>query len=105
MEQIPIDMELQEFDKVIRHACSISGARLSILNECSVDKYGTIVFEIQGGMNGALYGINEWKHYFECLAKFSDVIEELGFDLWCLNVDNDAIDDLFTAKFGIRKKK
>lgn len=98
-------MELEKIDRIIDHACKLAGGRLTVFEKCSIDKYGTTVFTIHGGLNGALYGTNKWAYYFDTLSKFTQIMYEMGFHIWNLNVDNDAIDDLFTAKFGIRQKK
>lgn len=95
----------EKIDRIIDNACKLSGGRLTVFEKCSVDEYGTTVFTIHGGLNGALYATNKWGYYFDALSKFTEIIYEMGFDIWSLNVDNDALDDLFTAKFGIKLKK
>ena len=97
-------MELEKVDVIIDYACKLAGGRLSVFEKCSVDEYGTTVFTIHGGLNGGFWETNKWGYYFDALSKFTQIMYEMGFHIWNLNVDNDAPDDLFTAKFGIRQK-
>lgn len=69
-----------------------------------IDKYGTIVFEVNGGLN--LIKGGDWKDYFEILSKFiSNLDIYFQLEYWMLDLKYDALDDLFWGTFGIRYKK
>lgn len=66
-----------------------------------VDKYGTKVVCLSGGLNGC----GEWEDYFDDLAKVTRKLKASGFNVWTINLDNDCLDDVFYLKFGISRKK
>lgn len=66
-----------------------------------VDEYGTKVLCITGGLNGC----GEWKNYFIDLAKVFARLEDEGYHVWTIKLENDCLDDVFTLKTGIRRKK
>lgn len=66
-----------------------------------VDEYGTKVLCITGGLNGC----GEWKNYFTDLSKVMAKLEDEGYHVWTIKLENDCLDDVFTLKVGIRRKK
>lgn len=66
-----------------------------------VDKYGTKVVCLTGGLNGC----GKWEDYFNDLSKVMSKLENSGYHVWTINLDNDCLDDVFNLKIGIRRKK
>lgn len=66
-----------------------------------VDKYGTKVVCLSGGLNGA----GEWEDYFDDLSKVIRKLKSSGYHVWTINLDNDCLDDVFNLKVGISRKK
>lgn len=93
-------MESKEIDKIIKKVCLGIGSKLALFESCSVDEYGTTIFKLSGGINGH----GNWKYYFEDLSRFIWMMEEEGFETWLIDINNDCLDDVFDARFGIAKK-
>lgn len=70
------------------------------MTDCDIDKYGTKVIEISGGLNG--WG--EWDKYFKDLSKVVKKVNE-EYRMWLIDMENDCLDDLFYARFGVDFKK
>ena len=66
-------------------------------NEMSIDKYGTIVGKISGGLNGC----GKWSDYFLVLSSLIKILEEkYNVKAWLIKMENDCIDDIFYGEFG-----
>lgn len=70
-----------------------------------IDKYGTKVFMLSGGLNGP----GKWNEYLQTLAIFTvELIDKLQLkygkdaDVWLINLKNDCADDIFYPVFGFR---
>lgn len=64
------------------------------------DEYGTDTFVFYGGLNGG-GSYDKWTGYFEQLTNFvADVTRD--YDIWLIKLENDCIDDVFYAEFGIQ---
>jgi hypothetical protein len=66
-----------------------------------VDKYGTKVLCLTGGLNGC----GEWEDYFSDLSKVVTRLKKEGYHTWTINLENDCLDDVFYLKLGISRKK
>lgn len=66
-----------------------------------VDKYGTKVICLCGGLNGC----GKWENYFSDLSSIIERLKKEGFHVWTINLDNDCLDDIFYLKLGISRKK
>ena len=61
-----------------------------------------IVVKIYGGLNG--YG--EWTNYFDCLSDLLKLMQnEYNSEMWLIKLDNDCLDDVFSAEFGAKRIK
>lgn len=79
-------------------------SKISVLNEkgfTEVDKYGTNVICLCGGLNGC----GKWEDYFEDISKIVKKINSSGYHTWTINLKNDCLDDIFYLKLGITRKK
>jgi hypothetical protein len=80
--------------------------KLSLMDDgVCIDKYGTKVFMLSGGLNGP----GQWNEYLETLAQFTvDLIDKLRVtygedaDVWLVDLKNDCADDIFYPVFGFR---
>ncbi len=70
-----------------------------------IDKYGTKVFMLSGGLNGE----GKWNEYLQTLAQFTvELIDKLQLkygkdaDVWLINLKNDCADDIFYPVFGFK---
>lgn len=80
--------------------------KLSLMDDgVCIDKYGTKVFMLSGGLNGP----GQWNEYLETLAQFTvDLIDKLRLtygeaaDVWLVDLKNDCADDIFYPVFGFR---
>lgn len=70
-----------------------------------IDKYGTKVFMLSGGLNGP----GKWNEYLQTLAIFTvELIDKLQVkygkdaDVWLINLKNDCADDIFYPVFGFK---
>lgn len=89
---------LKKFAEKAAKVCSSVVAPIQV-GEVEIDEYGTVVAEVHGGINGR----GRWTNYFTVLSNFSYVLQNYyGITSWLINVDNDTLDDVFYAKFGIR---
>lgn len=78
--------------------------KLSLMDDgVCIDKYGTKVFMLSGGLNGP----GQWNEYLETLAQFTvDLIDKLRLtygevaDVWLVDLKNDCADDIFYPVFG-----
>lgn len=68
-----------------------------------IDKYGTKVFMLSGGLNGP----GKWNEYLQTLAIFVvELIDKLqatygkDADVWLVDLKNDCADDIFYPVFG-----
>ena len=66
-----------------------------------VDKYGTKVLCLSGGLNGC----GEWENYFSDLSKVVTRLKKEGYHTWTISLKNDCLDDVFYLKLGISRKK
>jgi hypothetical protein len=70
------------------------------LSDSFIDEYNTCVLEVHGGLNGS----GNWSMYFEDLKKLCDTITKStdgSVRVWLIQLENDCLDDVFTAYFGI----
>lgn len=65
------------------------------------DEYGTFDVDITGGWNGN----GDWGTYFGALEEFIRKLAREKIRAWLINMDNDCLDDVFTASFGLKKEK
>lgn len=80
--------------------------KLSLMDDgVCIDKYGTKVFMLSGGLNGP----GQWNEYLETLAQFTiELIDSLQVtygkdaDVWLVDLKNDCADDIFYPVFGFR---
>ena len=63
------------------------------------DEYGTDTFTLCGGLNGG-GPFTKWKGYFQELSKFVTEVSK-KYHIWLIKLDNDCLDDVFYAEFGI----
>lgn len=70
------------------------------LEECFEDEYNTITAVIYGGLNGK----GSWSGYLIDLANLLAVLEKEFEDAYIIYIDNDCVDDVFTAHIGIKPK-
>lgn len=70
-----------------------------------IDKYGTKVFMLSGGLNGP----GKWNEYLQTLAIFVvELIDKLQVtygkdaDVWLVTLKNDCADDVFYPVFGFK---
>ena len=68
------------------------------LRECFTDKYDTTVLKFYGGLNGC----GNWTNYFNDLGRLISYLESKDIHLWLIQIDNDCLDDVFTAYFGCK---
>ena len=73
---------------------------LGLLDNIHKDKYGADVFKIYGGLNG----LGKWTNYFHVIADFTDEISK-SYHVWLIKLENDCLDDVFYADFGIMTKE
>ena len=57
--------------------------------------------DITGGWNGN----GDWGTYFGALEEFIRKLAREKIRAWLINMDNDCLDDVFTASFGLKKEK
>lgn len=57
------------------------------------------VLNLTGGLNGT--GV--WRDYLSDLIDILDNLEEEGYEAWILSIENDVLDDVFTARIGCFK--
>ena len=68
----------------------------------NLDKYGTIVGKIYGGLNGP----GNWADYFMDLSKLINILKkQYNIDSWLIKLENDPLDDIFYAQIGMRYEK
>ena len=65
-----------------------------------IDEYGTKTLTLRGGLNGC----GKWEDYFNDLARIFTKLDEFGYDVWAIKLDNDCLDDIFYCTVGIEKK-
>lgn len=70
------------------------------LTDSEIDKYGTKTLSFSGGLNG----FGEWTDYFEDLTALTKAISK-KYRIWLINLENDCLDDLFYATFGVDLKE
>ena len=90
---------IDEIIPIIRELENDETSKIAVL-ESEIDKYGTKTVTLCGGLNGS----GEWKNYFSDLSQICDTLAEKGFDMWLIKLDNDCLDDIFYATFGISRK-
>ena len=73
---------------------------LGLLDNIHKDEYGTDVFRMHGGLNGP----GKWTDYFHVIADFTDEISK-SYHVWLIKLENDCLDDVFYADFGIMTKE
>lgn len=85
--------------KIVNPMGDEKNSRLHVMGS-HIDKYGTMIIEIGGGLNG--WG--EWDKYLKDLSKLVKKVKE-EYDIWLLELQNDSLDDLFYCTFGVNFKK
>lgn len=100
----------KELDQIVKNVMPIidgmrtEKSKIGILTGkgfTEVDKYGTKVLCLSGGLNGC----GEWENYFTDLANVVNRLKKEGYHVWTINLENDCLDDVFYLKLGIGKKK
>lgn len=66
-----------------------------------IDKYGTKVIELDGGLNG----IGEWNDYLYDLYSIFSELSLKKIHAWMISLENDCLDDIFTVKIGVREEE
>lgn len=64
------------------------------------DQYGTLVVDLTGGWNGN----GKWDTYFGALKEFIEKLAKEKVDAWLIQMENDCLDDVFTASVGLKAK-
>ena len=95
------DTILQEAKNVINSISEYS--RLSVLDDRQTKstKHSDDVLVICGGRNGN--GV--WEDYFRDLSKFVEEYRRNIRDIWLIKLENDVMDDVFYATFGVGEVK
>jgi hypothetical protein len=65
------------------------------------DQYGTMVVDLSGGWNGN----GTWDTYFGALKEFIGRLAKKEVDAWLIQMENDCLDDVFTASVGLNETK
>lgn len=55
---------------------------------------------LYGGLNGG-GPYDKWTGYFQELVKFIEDVSK-KYRIWLISLENDCLDDVFSAEFGIR---
>lgn len=96
--------ELSKYTKIVKEAVDYNHNNLTNLSMetegVTIDKFGTTVFNVHGGLNGN----GRWNNYFTTLSKLVSKLFELNFDCWLIEMKIDVDDDVFTATFGIKEE-
>ena len=66
-----------------------------------IDKYGTKTLTLRGGLNGC----GKWEDYFNDLSNIFTKLDEFGYKVWVIKLDNDCLDDIFYCTVGIEEKQ
>lgn len=94
------DTILQEATNVIDSISEYSRLRVDErLTKSS--KYSGDVLVICGGRNGN----GEWEDYFRDLGRFVEEYRRNIRDIWLIELENDVLDDVFYATFGVGEAK
>ena len=64
------------------------------------DQYGTMVVDLSGGWNGN----GAWDTYFGAFKEFIERLAKKEVDAWLIQMENDCLDDVFTASIGLKVK-
>lgn len=100
----------KELDQIVKevipiiHEMKTDKSKIGVLTGkdfTEVDKYGTKVLCLTGGLNGC----GEWEDYFSDLSKVVTRLKKEGYHTWTINLENDCLDDVFYLKLGISRKK
>ncbi len=86
--------------KPIINSVGSDKSKIAVL-ESEVDKDGIKTITLCGGLNGH----GEWKNYFTDLSRIFEELENNGFNVWVIKLDNDCLDDIFYCTIGIDRKK
>lgn len=97
------DDERSQLEYYIKRAAKVSSNVISPLAVNEVKKDDEIyVCKIFGGINGR----GSWRIYHNSLSTFMDVLYTYyGIDSWIIKIENDCLDDVFTAEIGVRYRK
>ena len=80
--------------------CSTKNSELSF-KKIDVDKFGTIVGTIYGGLSGE----GKWDAYFTDLSSLLIYLQKRGIIGVLIKIDNDVTDDVFVAEFELKLRK
>ena len=94
------DTILQEATNVIDSISEYSRLRVDERLTKST-KHSDDVLVICGGRNGN--GV--WEDYFRDLSKFVEEYRRNIRDIWLIKLENDVLDDVFYATFGVGKAR
>lgn len=64
-----------------------------------IDKYGTLVAELQGGLNGS----GDWEEYFSTFKTLCEKLKEKKIKIWLIEGENDCLDDKYIMSFGVKR--
>ena len=98
------DKETESLFHWTKRAAAVSSNIISPLtiHEVKKDEYGTNVAVVYGGINGR----GNWRNYFNIISTFLDTLNTYyGIDGWLIKLENDCLDDCWTAEIGLRFKK
>lgn len=98
------DKETESLFYWAKRAAAVSSNVISPLtiHEVKKDKYGTNVMVVYGGVNGR----GNWRNYFNIIATFLDTLNTYyGIHGWLIKLENDCLDDCWTAEIGVKFKK
>lgn len=87
----------KEIHKIVNQLRN-SGSKIDVLTS-DVDELGTKTIKLCGGLNGN----GNWSKYLRDLASLVDEISK-EYKIWLIKLNNDVVDDIFYATFGIEKK-
>jgi hypothetical protein len=68
---------------------------------------GVFIITIGGGYNGGKCNkkfSESWEEYFANLSTLVKNASSNGICMWMIEASNDCLDDMFSIRFGIRKK-
>ncbi len=91
---IPVP-ETSEIYKSVVKIISENTSNIKLKAICKVKEHGHYVCSVYGGLNGG----GKWTNYF---TDFKTIFEKLG-DAWLIDIENDCLDDLWSARFCFRK--
>lgn len=87
---VPVS-ETSEIYKSVTKIISENTSDITLRAVCKVKGYGHYVCHVYGGLNGG----GKWTNYFTDLKT---IFEKLGH-AWLIDIENDCIDDLWSARF------